>query len=147
MPGFEPAAEEAWGLFWDIFTADKGRRMTIMGELGLAPMQCMALMTLEPDEPKPMRALAESMRCDNSNVTGIVDRLESAGLVERRPGAHDRRVKEIALTARGVSVREAAQRAMAVPPPPIAGLGAEDAEALRDILARALDSAKSPTSQ
>ena len=33
----------------------------------------------------PMSELAEAMRCDNSNVTGIADRLEDRGLVERRP--------------------------------------------------------------
>jgi DNA-binding MarR family transcriptional regulator len=141
MPGFEPAAQEAWGLFWRIFTADKARRMAVMGELGLAPMQCMALMSLEPDEPKPMSALAEVMQCDNSNVTGIVDRLEAQGLVERRASERDRRVKEIVLTLRGAAVRTEAQRRLSVPPPVLATLSAGDAEAMRDILQRALDSA------
>ena len=40
-----------------------------------------------------MSALAHALHCDNSNVTGIVDRLEAAGLVERRAAEHDRRVK------------------------------------------------------
>ena len=40
-----------------------------------------------------MSALAGLLMCDNSNVTGIVDRLEALGLVERRPAEHDRRVK------------------------------------------------------
>ena len=29
--------------------------------------------------------LATALRCDNSSVTGIADRLEAAGLAERRP--------------------------------------------------------------
>ena len=33
-----------------------------------------------------MSALAEALYCHASNVTGIVDRLEPRGLVERRPG-------------------------------------------------------------
>lgn len=33
--------------------------------------------------PLPMRALAELLGCDASNVTGIVDRLEARGLVRR----------------------------------------------------------------
>ena len=34
-----------------------------------------------------MSALAGLLMCDNSNVTGIVDRLEALGLVERKPAA------------------------------------------------------------
>ena len=133
------AAREAWGLFWRIFSADKPRRMTTLNELGLAPMQSMALTNLQPDEPLPMSALAQALMCDNSNVTGIVDRLEALGLVERRAAAHDRRVKTVVLTERGEEVRGVVQERMSVPPPPIAGLSDEDVVALRDILKRALD--------
>ena len=78
------AAREAWALFWRIFSADKPRRMATLNELGLAPMQSMALMQLRPGEPMTMSAMAHALQCDNSNVTGIADRLEAMGLVERR---------------------------------------------------------------
>src|SRR5262245_41546235 len=91
-------AEEAWALFWRIFSADKPRRMAVFSELGLSFQQAMALGHLQADEPLPMSALATALQCDNSNVTGIVDRLEAAGLVERRPFEGDRRVKAVALT-------------------------------------------------
>lgn len=133
------AAREAWGLFWQMFTADKARRMSLMHELGLAPMQSMALMTLRPGEPLPMSALAQALMCDNSNVTGIVDRLEAQGLVERRPSEHDRRVKTLVVTPKGIELRGELERRLGVPPPPLAGLSEEDAVALRDILQRALD--------
>ena len=131
------AAREAWGLFWRIFTADKPRRGAMLQELGLAPMQAAALSSL--DDPLPMSALATALMCDNSNVTGIVDRLEALGLVERRPAEHDRRVKTVALTERGREVRGVVQQRMSQPPPPIAGLSEADAVALRGILQRALD--------
>ena len=133
------AAKEAWGLFWSIFSADKPRRMATLNELGLAPMQSMALMQLRRDEPMTMSALAHALNCDNSNVTGIADRLEAQGLVERRAAEHDRRVKTLVLTDRGVELRGEVERRMSVPPPPLAGLSADDAVALRDILQRALD--------
>ena len=76
--------------------------------------------------------------CDNSNVTGIVDRLEAHGLVERRPAEHDRRVKTLVLTDKGIATRAEVERSMSVPPPPLAGLSDADAAALRDILQRAL---------
>ena len=133
------AAREAWALFWRIFTADKPRRMATLNEIGLAPMQSMALMQLQPGEPMAMSALASLLMCDNSNVTGIVDRLEAQGLVERRPDEHDRRVKTLVVTDKGIEMRGEVQRRMGVPPPPLAGLSEADAVALRDILRRALD--------
>ena len=126
-------------MFWRIFTADKPRRMSTLNELGLAPMQSMALMNLRRDEPITMSALAHALMCDNSNVTGIVDRLEAQGLVERHPAEHDRRVKTLVVTEKGTATRAEVERRMSVPPPPLAGLSEEDAAALRDILQRALE--------
>ena len=121
-------------IFWD----SRRRWVASLGELGLAPMQAMALRQLDPESPVPMGALADALRCDSSNVTGIVDRLESAGLVERRPVPNDRRVKGLVLTERGREMRAEVERRWAVPPEPLAQLGAEDAAALRDALKRAL---------
>jgi DNA-binding MarR family transcriptional regulator len=52
-----------------------------------------------------MRELAERMRCHPSNITGLIDRLEARGLVERCPDPRDRRVKGLALTPLGQRVR------------------------------------------
>jgi MarR family transcriptional regulator, organic hydroperoxide resistance regulator len=133
------AAREAWGMFWCIFSGDKPRRMATLNELGLAPMQSMALMQLRPGEPMTMSAMAHALQCDNSNVTGIADRLEAMGLIERRAAEHDRRVKTLVITDLGTQVRGQVEARMSVPPPPLAGLSEEDAAALRDILQRALD--------
>lgn len=51
--------------------------------------------------PSPMRRLAVQMNCEASNLTGLVDRLEARGLVERQPNPDDRRVKCVALTEAG----------------------------------------------
>ena len=136
MPG--TAAQEAWGLFWRIFSEDKRRRFAIFTELGIAPMQAQALIALEPGTPLAMSALAERIHCDNPNVTGIADRLEAAGAIERRSAEHDRRVKTLLLTPEGERLRAEVQRRMSVPPPPIAQLSDADAEQLREILGRAL---------
>lgn len=127
-------AQEAWGLFWRIFQADKPRRLAVMSELGLSFQQSMALMRLQPGAPLPMSALAAELQCDNSNVTGIVDRLEARGLIERRPSPKDRRVKLLVLTEEGARVRESAYRQMATPPPAIAALPLKHKRALRDAL-------------
>ncbi len=132
------AAREAWGLFWRIFMEDKKRRWAILSELGISPQQSMAITTLKPGEPLPMGALADALHCDNSNITGIVDRLEAAGLAERRPHERDRRVKAVLLTEKGEHARIEIERRVGEPPPKLAAISEEDAVALRDILARAL---------
>ena len=133
------AAREAWRLFWRIFLEDKRRRWEILSSLGISPQQAMALGQLEPGQPVPMSALAEALHCDNSHITGIVDRLEAAGLAERRPSERDRRVKAVVLTEKGEWMRVEIDRRAGEPPPRLAALSDEDATALRDILARAVE--------
>ena len=123
---------------FELIHLSKRRFMAIASEFELSPPQVMALRQLDPDEPKPMSELALALRCDNSNVTGIVDRLEDRGLVERRPAAHDRRVKMLSITARGAEVRAGLAARLDEPPEPLAGLSLEDQRALRDIMRRAL---------
>ncbi|PZH13139.1 MarR family transcriptional regulator, partial [Streptomyces sp. NTH33] len=67
------------------------------GEHALTGAQA-RLLSLLSLEPLPMRKLAQKLKCEPSNVTGIVDRLEARGLVERRPDPADRRVKLAAAT-------------------------------------------------
>ena len=74
----------------------------------------------------------------SSNVTGIVDRLEARGLVERRAAEHDRRVKMLAVTETGAELREQLLARMYAAPEALAGLSPEDQRALRDLLRRAL---------
>ena len=139
MAGNDNPAQEAWGLLWQIMQANKPRFMALSQELGLSPMQLHALRLIEPDAELPMSSLAGLLFCDASNVTGIVDRLEARGLIERRPAPQDRRVKLLALTGEGMRVREAATRQMSQPPREIAALPLEHQRALRDALRAALD--------
>ena len=129
-------AAEAWILMHRIHWAEKPRFMAIGQEFDLAPQQGMALRALH--EPRPMGELAKFLACDNSNVTGIVDRLEERGLVTRQPAEHDRRVKLIVLTEEGHRVRREIERRITEPPRAIAALSPADQVALRDILRRAL---------
>src|SRR4051794_11604606 len=93
-----PAAGEAWALMHELFHASRRRFLAVASEFELSPPQVRALGLLDPQRPVPMSELADALQCDNSNVTGIVDRLEDRGLVERRSAAHDRRVKMLAVT-------------------------------------------------
>ncbi|MDQ3890180.1 MAG: MarR family transcriptional regulator, partial [Actinomycetota bacterium] len=135
----EAAAREAQQLFFQIGMMERGRRAAELAELGLTFAQAHALRLLDPEKPLPMSRLAKELVCDASNVTGIADRLEARGLVERRSGERDRRVKELALTPAGVDLRRCVLELMTKPPAAIAALSPTDQRALRDILRRALE--------
>lgn len=89
-------------------------------------------------EPMPMRRIAHSLRCEPSNVTGIVDRLEARGLVERRPDPSDRRVKLAALTEDGRATARRLRDALDFAREPLAGLSVTERTLLRDLLRRML---------
>jgi len=131
--------EEAWALLHQLMKGERHRFLAVASELDLHPAQAGALTQMEPDTPVPMNELATLLHCDNSNVTGIIDRLEARGLVERRPYRQDRRVKHIALTPLGVEQRARVRAHMTEAPEAFKGLGVTDQRMLRDILRRAVE--------
>src|SRR5271156_4359003 len=98
-------AREEQELFFEIGMVQRARVGAALTELGLTFAQADPLRLLHPEQPLAMSALAELLVCDASNVTGIADRLEARGLIERRGGGGDRRVKVLALTQAGVEAR------------------------------------------
>ncbi|MFF3259790.1 MarR family winged helix-turn-helix transcriptional regulator [Streptomyces sp. NPDC002932] len=89
-------------------------------------------------EPMPMRRIAQKLKCEPSNVTGIVDRLEARGLVERRPDPADRRVKLAAPTEKGTRTARQLRESLDFAREPLAGLSDTDRAVLRDLLRRML---------
>src|SRR4051812_14798972 len=129
---------EAWSLMHWMMVTNKQRLVAMAQEFELAPQQMIALRMLGSG-PRKMSDLAHALFCDNSNVTGIVDRLEERGLVRREAAEGDRRVKLLVLTDEGEHMRIEITKRMAEPPPPIASLSEKDQRALRDILKRAVE--------
>ena len=134
--GGEPEACRAWQLLMQFYFVQR-RHLPAWGEpFGLSHVQCHLLHLIEPERPLPMRRLAELLACDASNVTGLVDRLESRGLVERRPSEGDRRVKVIALTKTGSRLRVQLLQHVTAQPLPLSTLTPEERRALVQILER-----------
>ena len=134
-----PPGSGAWPLLVRLFFAQRSNLPPLAAELRLSPAQCHVLHLIEPQRPVPMGQLAETLACDASNVTGLVDRLESRGLVRRRPSAGDRRVKVLVLTPTGSRLRALLLERMTAPPAGLERLSLREQRALVRILRRLLD--------
>ena len=135
-PQREQLANDAWRLLFDHMRSNKHVFTGVAHELGLTPGDLHALLSLDAAEPRPMRAMAEEWRCDASNVTWMVDRLEHHGFVERQSLPNDRRVRTVALTKAGVVAQQRARDLLYRAPDSFSNLTAAELEALIALLGR-----------
>jgi MarR family transcriptional regulator, organic hydroperoxide resistance regulator len=134
MKSSSSQACEAWELLLKFFFSQRANLPPVAAEFQLSPAQCHLLHLMQPGQSVPMGRLADTLACDASNVTGLVDRLESRGIVRRRPSEEDRRVKALELTAVGIRLRDIVLERMTKPPKTLDRLSAEDQRALVKIL-------------
>src|ERR1700736_687737 len=139
LAGSVSVADQAWALLLQAaFERVHAHFAAAVAELDLAPMQAKALHELNLEPPISMRELAERLKADPSNVTGLIDRLEARGLVERHPDPKDRRIKGLALTAAGARMRERLFARLYSAPRPVAELSERDLRTVKDLLQRIL---------
>ena len=138
MKSNKTQACEAWKLLMKLFFTQRADLPTLAAEFDLSPAQCHVLHLIEPNQPVPMGQIADSLACDASNVTGLVDRLESRGLVRRQPSAGDRRIKVLELTQAGARLRSVVMERMTKPPEILGRLSLEEQRELVRILKRLL---------
>jgi DNA-binding MarR family transcriptional regulator len=104
----------------------------VAARFGLTTTQALALRDL--DRPVAMARLAGTLGCEPSNVTAMAGRLEARGLVERRPLATDRRVRQLVLTDAGRRLRQEFVAALFTGVPAVAGLTEAQRRQLHDLL-------------
>ena len=129
----------AWQLLMKFFFAQRPHLPSSRGEFDLSPIQCHVLHLIEPGRPLPMSRLADTLSCDASNVTGLVDRLESRGLVRRRSSPQDRRVKVLQLTTTGARLRTQLLRQMTGGSLPLSRLSLDQQRTLVKLLEALVD--------
>jgi DNA-binding MarR family transcriptional regulator len=142
--GKEAVASQVWGIILGVAMAQRDRFMGVMQEFDLTPGDFRALASLDDSTPKPMGSLAHAWQCDASNATWMIDRLEQRGLVERRGVPADRRVKAVALTAKGVETRGRVFRRLHEPPAEFLALDSVTLRQLRDACVQLPNSLRSP---
>ena len=127
-------ADEVWRLLTGIMMARKEEFPALAASFGLNPGAMHALLQLDPEAPQAMSSLAGAWKCDASNVTWLVDRLEEHGLAERRAHPGDRRIRTVALTPKGAEIRRQVEARFYEAPENLRTLSARDLETLAKIL-------------
>ena len=106
--------------------------------LGIRPRHLLALNHLRDDGPSAQRTLLDVVGIDPSNLVGLLNELEDAGLIVRRRDRADRRRGVIELSRRGERTLAAVDRALAeVDDETLAALDAGEREQLHALLTRA----------
>jgi DNA-binding MarR family transcriptional regulator len=104
---------------------------------GVTPVQYGLLEVLWEADGQSGAAIGERLRLDGATITGLLDRLAHAGLVERRPHPTDRRINHVYLTERGRALQRDLDREIDALATDILGrLPRTDADLFQAILAR-----------
>src|SRR5271170_1730692 len=107
----EKNSEEAVRVWFRLMRLETRMRVAVaegLRHLGLSVPQCDVLTTLTEKEGVSQQGLAERLYVTKGNISGLIDRLVAAGLVERRAIAADKRQHAIYLTDSGRKAAEAA---------------------------------------
>ena len=138
-PKHQPSADtmRAWLRFLRLHQRISRLAARLMRDKGLSIPQFDVLSTLSEREGVTQQEIAERLYVTKGNISGLIDRMAEAGLVERRALPHDRRSHALYMTGLG---RDALARGDALQREMIArtlgGLPDHDIKTLYDILGR-----------
>ena len=103
----------------------------------LHPRAFGVLLALSATDGQSQQQLSRSLAIPASRVVALVDDLQAAGLVVRRPHPSDRRIYAVSLTPEGVRALDAAaESALALEDQLTAGLDLQERTQLADLLRR-----------
>ena len=132
-PRTEDLARDVWSTMADL-VINHDRKREVAEATGISFAKTRALRRVA-HQPLSMGELATLLTMDPPNVTTLIDDLQNAGLVQRRPHLTDRRVMLVVATAAGRRIARQADDILDRPPAGLVTLPARDLEELRRILA------------
>ena len=107
-------------------------------QVGLRPRQLVTLTLLRDAGPSTQQSLATALAIDRTNLVGLLNELETAGLLRRRRSEQDRRRHIVELTEAGAAKLGEAERALARAEAELLhGLDEQERQTLYELLQRA----------
>jgi DNA-binding MarR family transcriptional regulator len=117
------------------------RAESALAPLGLRPRHLVALTVLRDHGSPSQQALAAALQTDRTNLIGLLNQLETDGLILRRRSTEDRRRHIVELTDDGAQRLTDAESALAAAEDEVLGaLDAEQRETLYSLLQQATTS-------
>lgn len=107
----ETGAESLGHLLWQIIKLHRAHAHAVLDQLGLYRGQYFVLAALWEQEGLTQSELAERTMVRPATMTASLQRMEAAGLVERRPDPRDQRVTRVYLTEAGRALKESVNAA------------------------------------
>src|SRR5215211_1354565 len=106
FPGASRLATEAFLNIGLLTGAVRTAVDALVAEERLPSMAAFNVLSVLGGDPEPLRpsTIAERMMVTRATITGVLDSLESRGLVRRSPSSDDGRSREVALTRAGRAV-------------------------------------------
>jgi DNA-binding MarR family transcriptional regulator len=113
----------------------RNRAAELLGELGVHPGQEMILFNLWDQDGQNQTELAGCLDVEPPTITRMVQRMETSGLVERRPDPDDGRVMRVFLSQKGVSLQDSVVKAWSrLEQMTVSGLTSGEQALLRELL-------------
>ena len=84
----------------------------LLDALGLTYPQYLAMLVLWETSPRTVGAMGDALDLDSSTLTPLLKRLEAGGLIDRRRDPKDERRVIVALTDKGLALRD---KALSIP--------------------------------
>jgi MarR family transcriptional regulator, organic hydroperoxide resistance regulator len=110
---------------------------TKIAELNITPVQAMLIGFLSEQDQIMAGELGKKVELDSATLTGILDRLETAQLIERKGNPDDRRSVKIHLTKQGRETGQKAQRLIEEANREfLAPLAEDETKTLRDLIGK-----------
>ncbi|WP_299572753.1 MarR family winged helix-turn-helix transcriptional regulator [uncultured Williamsia sp.] len=130
----DDSATRSWALLYD-FVEAQGRRAELAQALGFSLGGGRGkVLTRLGEGPRTLRDIAADIGVDAPYATVIVDKLESHGLVDRRPHPDDRRRKLVALTEAGRDALTTVEAILRRPPAAMDRLSETQRQTLLELL-------------
>jgi DNA-binding MarR family transcriptional regulator len=120
--------------------AHRSAAAELLSQVGLHPGQEALLMELWRQDGCTQAELAEALAVEPPTITKMLQRMEAAGLVQRKPHPDDRRAQRVYVTARGKRLQQRVDRLWGqLAARSVAGLSDRQQAALRSLLGTVTD--------
>ena len=83
-----------------------------LSRYGVTPVQYAVLKVLWEEDCQSGGSIGDRLILDSATMTGVIDRLERKGLIQRHGDPADRRVHRVLLTSKGKRLRKSLDKSM-----------------------------------